>query len=344
MAYQNVGTPRFYINVLEWLASNGAITLPLTSDDGFQHTDLFRTLPVIPEFLVHTYWAFASDSPVDVFNAKSFFAILGLKRQDDTVFVPTYRPNLVDNYFIELDGEISINNSQAPDDLGIYTQLIAPYNGFSIGSFDATSYGEVGFRIDNTSTGIESGVAVGSVILGTYFDMPHSPDLKLTMTREMDGVKRMRTKGGSDLVNHKYIKPAMWGDAGAWELYEGVSRLQKLSRSGRISWDLSFSYLQDSDIFPDVSSLRNHETISPDGVTWDDSMSPTDNTILNEDTFYSQVIHKTNGGQLPFIFQPDNSNNNIDQFAICKFDMNSFEFEQVANGIYNIKLKIREVW
>ena len=174
--------------------------------------------------------------------------------------------------------------------------------------------------------------------------MPHSPDLSLTMTREMDGGKRMRTKGGSDLVNHKYIKPAMWGDAGAWELYEGVSSLQKLSRSGRRSWDLSFSYLQDSDIFPDVSSLRNHETISPDGVTWDDSMSPTDNTILNEDTFYSQVIHKTNGGQLPFIFQPDNSNNNIDQFAICKFDMNSFEFEQVANGIYNIKLKIREVW
>jgi hypothetical protein len=56
------------------------------------------------------------------------------------------------------------------------------------------------------------------------------------------------------------------------------------------------------------------------------------------------VVRKTNGGQLPFIFQPDGSNNNPDQFAICKFDQNSFQFKQVANGVYNVKLKIREVW
>ena len=42
MAYQNVGTPRFYINTLEWLASNGVITLP---------SDHFRTLPVNPTFM-----------------------------------------------------------------------------------------------------------------------------------------------------------------------------------------------------------------------------------------------------------------------------------------------------
>ena len=68
--------------------------------------------------------------------------------------------------------------------------------------------------------------------------------------------------------------------------------------------------------------------------------------ILTDDNFFSQVIHKTNGGQLPFIFQPDggaNGNNNPDQFAICKFD-SGFKFEQVANGVYNVKLKIREVW
>ena len=49
-------------------------------------------------------------------------------------------------------------------------------------------------------------------------------------------------------------------------------------------------------------------------------------------------------GNLPFIFQPDSNNNNPDQFAICKFDMKEFKFEQVANGVYNVKLKIREVW
>ena len=66
--------------------------------------------------------------------------------------------------------------------------------------------------------------------------------------------------------------------------------------------------------------------------------------ILSDYNFFSQVIHKTNGGQLPFIFQPDSSYANPDGFAICKLDMKEFKFEQVANGVYNIKLKIREVW
>ena len=27
-----------------------------------------------------------------------------------------------------------------------------------------------------------------------------------------------------------------------------------------------------------------------------------------------------------------------------KLDMNNFQFKQVANGVYNVKLKIREIW
>ena len=54
MAYQNVGTPRFYVNVLEWLASNGAITLP---------SDRFRTLPVSVG-AVNSDWALNTDSPI----------------------------------------------------------------------------------------------------------------------------------------------------------------------------------------------------------------------------------------------------------------------------------------
>ena len=63
--------------------------------------------------------------------------------------------------------------------------------------------------------------------------------------------------------------------------------------------------------------------------------------LLTDNSFYTQVIHKLNGGQSAFIFQPDvNDNTN---FAICKF-ASGFKFDQVANGVYNVKLKIREVW
>ena len=73
-----------------------------------------------------------------------------------------------------------------------------------------------------------------------------------------------------------------------------------------------------------------------------DTTIPESDTLLTSDNFYSQVIHKTNGGQLPFIFQPDKDDNT--NFAIAKFDMDSFKFDQVANSVYNCKIRIREVW
>ena len=189
---------------------------------------------------------------------------------------------------------------------------------------------------------------MGAVSLGSAYTMPHSPELSLTMSREMDGVKRVRTRGGADLIKHQYTKPSMWGDLAPWELDTGHGIDQRLARSGRRVWDLSFNYLSDSDIFPLLSSVMPYGstdyTADPDEVYSEGSTWHSDNTIIDDNTFYNQVIHRTNGGQLPFIFQPDSSNNNLDNFAICKFDMSSFQFKQVANGVYNMKLKIREVW
>ena len=55
-------------------------------------------------------------------------------------------------------------------------------------------------------------------------------------------------------------------------------------------------------------------------------------------------MDRTIGGALPFVFQPDGNNNSPDQFAICKLDHESFQYTQVANNVYDISLKIREVW
>ena len=66
--------------------------------------------------------------------------------------------------------------------------------------------------------------------------------------------------------------------------------------------------------------------------------------LLTDDSFFSQVWHKTLGGTLPFIFQPDSSNNNPDQFAICRFKDNSLKATQSAFNVYDISLSIEEVW
>ena len=58
---------------------------------------------------------------------------------------------------------------------------------------------------------------------------------------------------------------------------------------------------------------------------------------------FLMVLNKIGNGQR-FIFQPDNTNNNPDQFAICQLDQDSLDIKQVANGVYDISLKIRETW
>ncbi len=300
MAYQNVGTPRFYINVLEWLHSKGTISIP----------SRLMTLPVLSDV---TGYATAHSISGLMSGGKNFHSALNYTASGAfQITGASYDAEIVNS-----DGE---------------------YSGFRISTF----------ANDIDSITFEGGG--GSLIAGTYYDMPHSPDLNLTMTREYGGIKTIETKGGASLSNDFGSSPPKWGTLGAWEVDTGN---HALSRSGRRVWDLSFSYLQDSDVFAPTESqtpvifdtdgyTQNtdwYQSISDDQDYWHQNMR-----FLSHDDFYTQVIHKTNGGQLPFIFQPDSSNNNPDQFAICKLDQNSFRFEQTAPNLYSVKLRIREVW
>tara|TARA_Y100000310_G_scaffold41207_1_gene38641 strand:- start:39 stop:980 length:942 start_codon:yes stop_codon:yes gene_type:complete len=313
VAYQNVGTPRFYVNVLEWMASQGVMEIH----------NIMRTLPV-DNSAAGSFSLLTKDMGMKAIQEQGFIAILGHNIKD-----------IGASYSLS-DGITSVkiliadivNRGTAVG--GDYDAYAPSYSGFSIGTFN-------GNDLQSIHLGFTTQIYAGSVLFGTYYDMPHSPDLKLTMTREGGGTKRIRSKNGSSFSNSFYTKPPMWGEGAAWELYSSTTT-HKLARSGRRIWDLSWSYLSDSSIFPETASLSR---MGEDGYSfsWNNYL---DNTLLTDDNFFSQVIHKTNGGELPFIFQPDKNDNT--NFAIARFDMDTFKFDQVANGVYNIKLKIRECW
>ena len=281
MAYQNISTPRIYLNIPEYLASTGTVIDPV-----------FRTLPVnesaiteIPDISVITL-------------TNPYVAILGHSATAIT-FTSDTLLNITD-----------IINGTASDTLA----------GFSI------------FGVDAMPTGINFDGNAGSILLGTYFDFPTSPDLNLSISYEYGGIKETTTKGGATLTNAFYTKPPKWTDSlGAWELGGDA----KYAKSGRRVWSLSWSFLSDSSVFPDNAGLVN----ATDGAT--------NLTLLEDDTF-QRAIHLTNGGQIPFIFQSDNTVNakspKPDQLAIAKLDMKSFKFSQVSHKRYTIKIKIREVW
>ena len=232
--------------------------------------------------------------------------------------------------------------SNVSDYSGINTQEYSDenpeYSGFTIATFTDSTEPYLGGIV-----GV--GAKIGAVSIGNHFDMP-SADLSLTLTYEYDGIDTLQSKGGASFSNALYTKPADWGNAGAWQL---GSLPNSIPRSGRRVWDLQFSYVDSTKLMAKVAASSNVlATDGNDGSGYEVADYPRENTLLDGDDFFSSVWNLTLGGHLKFIFNPSGGgtspNNNPDQFAICKFDMGSLKYTQVAHSVYNVKLKIREVW
>mgnify|MGYP006403638551 FL=1 len=239
---------------------------------------------------------------------------------------------------------------------GEYTPAGAPGTDMIIWRI-GSAFGE--FESDGSGNRNDKPFVMGSFNLGQVYTMPHSPDLSLTMSREFDGINKQTTKGGATLTQINYDGPPKWRDnLGAWELHNtgtmtstSLLQRQKMTRGRRV-WNLKFSYLSSDDLFSPTELLTHQSgSLGPvyDGGYAEGDFEHEDSTAFdrnfNEDnSFMSIVMGKTMGGNLPFIFQPDSNNNSADQFAICELDQDSISFKQVANNVYDVSLKIREVW
>jgi len=270
-------------------------------------------------------------------NDKWFFAMLGMNLQPGSFATDNIIANSGFTGFQEV-----VNMDAAGQSYGYPGET----TGFSISTSIETYQG--GFEINSSS----GEFYCGSCVVGNYYDMPSEPDLKIKMEIEMDGVRNIKTPGGASLTGINYSKPQDWGPMGAWQL-DG----QPNFRSGRRVWNLSFSYLSDSDIMPTTmtDSLRifdsSQYTLTDDyyysegasGNLWNE-----ENRVNVHNDFFSQVWNKTLGSHLPFIFNPsgggNSPNNSPDQFAICRFDMDSLQITQQSFRKYKVKLKIRECW
>jgi len=343
---QNVGTPRFYVDTISWLSSLGVDMKPEGVNVGINPTNLGHGSTDTGGSICRYGNNNINISSNVEFN---FIAVLGHNHSGI---------ELTPHFHSEIDGVddgnkycsiIDIVNSGATGGATITPQ----YDGFSIAEITTDHHYQVA---DITSVYLYQAnldptpYHTGAFLWGKYYDMPHSPDLNLKLSYEYDGVKTIQTKNGSTLSNAMYTKPADWGDAGAWQIKGNPSY-----RTGRRTWNLSFSYLADTDVFP-VNANQSHVANSTDGYHFYTSNPTTgfsdiaadevsfSSNILDGQDFFSQVWNKTLGNALPFIFQPDNTNNSPDQFAICKFDMKSLKITQSMHRKYNVRLKIEEVW
>ena len=324
MPYQSVGTPKFFIDHALWLHHSGVYTNEAFSElltlnpSTFKHYTGIASLEIsIPQYAPITYVAYLGHRMA---THGGELSVRGFIPED-------YKPRP------PFTSTVNLTAADAPT-----------YDGFSIAEFtNDPDWTEV-YASVNATTGASTpgaGIAsLGAVSIGSTYTMPNAPNLSLTMSRDYGGTKEFTTYNGSSMSNTMWNKAPKWGAYSAWELGDN-SINQAFARSGRRSWSLKFSYMDDGDLWGPNQSLSNYLETS-DGYDSEDVSDEFVDNLLDNDNFFSQVWSKTLGGTLPFIFQP-NKDDNID-YAICKFVDNSLKATQSAFNVYDISLNIEEVW
>mgnify|MGYP003133739185 CR=1 FL=1 len=373
MAYQNVGNPKFYIDSLSYWKAKGDI-----SDVTYGSiNNAMNLIGLNPSSYIYEAQTFPHDIKIS-FPQVAYQP----KEATDKFFMGFFGHN-----FADLDLETislqSSNSSGTVYDVGSvnadsitvdeicnwrdWSGASGVFNGWSMGEWTGghnDTFDEIKFTINRTATSASTNI-LGCVAFGYIFQMPHSPDLKLTMTREYEGIKETATVGGNTLTQIDYYAAPHWAGYPAWHLSDAnvktyIDTNFKENREparGRRVWDLKFSYVSDTDIMPinEMLSIKNptdsntndlaRYNTNTQGTSGDFNSSGNFSSDHRRDTSWmSAVMEKTIGGALPFIFQPDGNNNSPDQFAICQLDQSSFKFKQVAHNVWDISLKIREVW
>lgn len=219
---------------------------------------------------------------------------------------------------------------------------------------------------------------INSFSCGWTYVMEKTPDLELEMSWEFDGIKTKTGLGGQNITQIDYDGPAGWeflrrtynsenevsnsvniDTNTAWAQHSsnlGQNYDAFGGQVGRRVWKLKFSYMHDKLDNSDNSiygsdQLHNRGLFNDNQhreskvhLEWGSSSHGTagDGFIGLNQNFFSRVIQGTMGGKLPFLFQPDSTDN--DEIYLCEFEGNEISFEQVAPNVYNFDLTIREVW
>jgi len=350
MANQNIRTPRFYTDLINYHrargsaigsvtatnASNGFVGLPTSNNVG----DLLDLRPLNQV----TFDTSADTDGHVLFN----FSFTTSSYKQTYVAILNHNLNSCDGRFkvfagnvasdiSALDGanaetgdinwssvsatEIVNADTIAASDSNKTVTVTPASDGSTILTFNETNlrYWAIQFEGD-TAWDSSTDFKLGGVMIGEHFDMPQSPDLQLTRRIHYDKVDIQESLGGQRFANAtSFGRTASSTSKSPFSL----GTYEQTTYGGRIIYDMNFSFLQASDLLPNETTVYQ----------------------FANDSVISDAWNLTDGPHRPFIFSIDNTStgsNAESEHMFARFNQDSLDMQQVAPDVYNISLSIAE--
>jgi len=205
-------------------------------------------------------------------------------------------------------------------------------DGTTIFTFDESSleFWGIQFEGNTTNTGNATNGTwgatdfyVGGIMIGEYYDMPHSPDLSVKRSIVFDQVKQLESIGGQRFSN--MTSYGRVGTMAGGRSPFNIANFNFTAFGGRLVYDLNFSYLNSTDLMP--NEYQNAFSMTSD------------------DAVVVDIWNITHGSHIPFIFSIDKDSagdNAESEHIFARFAQNSLDMTQVASDVWNISMKIEE--
>lgn len=335
MSYQRIGTPKIYVDYASYaltlgkidstdftFASSGSVALSTSSnimgmfDMKPSNLQQINCNTASDNLFITIDTHLSTDSQVD----NNFVAILGHNfKQANAKFQIEQSDNFSSNTY-DVGSQTEIVNS--PFSSGFHTPT---NNGWSLVTFSDRVGSDDNrlwrIRIEPRDVTYNANIKIGAILLGEVISFPHSPDLQLTRGFVFDGVNKQTSIGGQTYANANFLSGADWF-LDPFNIDATRTTPNPIRKTGRQTWDMNFSYLTDTDVFPET-------LYSVDG-------------LVQGNDFYTNLIHRTHGGMLPFLFQYDGTLTDAkDSFLWCRLN-NEPQFQQVANRVWNTSINLIE--
>ena len=350
MANQNIRTPRFYTDLINYHRARGSAIGSITAtnpSNGFVGLPTGNTVDDLLDLRPLNQVTFDTSADTDghvLFNVtfttasykQTYIAILNHNLNSSGGRFKVFAGNEASD-ITALDGAnadtADVNWSTAGVVEIINADSLSPTDSNKTGTVKPASDGttivavnELGLRYwaiqfeGDSSWDGSTDFKLGGIMIGEHFDMPQSPDLNLTRSIIYDQVKVQESIGGQ-----RFGSATSFGRTASSTSKSpfALGTYGQAVYGGRIAYDLNFSFLSASDLLPSETTVYQ----------------------FTDDSVISDVWNLTDGPHRPFIFNIDNAstgNNAESEYMFARFAQNSLDMQQVAPDVYNVGMRIEE--